>query len=95
MSARRKPLRRGPLVTIIRADLWDDEPEILDRVVSADHRNNRTTAAGLLLSDVVLSIKRMSRAELEAFLAGVYARRGAHFTNAEIARRQALGGRAA
>ena len=94
MSARRKLLRRDPLVTIIRADLWDDEPEILDRVISTGCKN-RTRAAGLLLSDVVLSIKRMSPAELKAFLAGVYARRGAHFTAAEIARRQALRGRAA
>ena len=100
MSARRKKptpkkpfilrWRGGPLVTIIRADLWDDEAEILDRVMSAGRRRDRASAASLLLSDAVLSIKRMSPGELEAFLAGVLARRRAHFTDAEIARREAL-----
>jgi hypothetical protein len=84
-------------VTRVRLDvnLWDDEPEILDRVMAVDRREDRGSIAGLLLGDVLRSIGNMSPAELKAFFVGLYARRRAQLADAEIARRRALNGRAA
>ncbi|GEM_PF-3111383 len=75
--------RIGAHITSVSADLWDDEPEILDLVVAAERHSTRRRTAGLLLADVLYTIRRMSPAELGAFLVGVYARRKAYCRDEE------------